>query len=64
MYKIKTNKIKKYIKINKLTDKEFCSLCNISMNTLQKIMNNKVDWVALFKISIVMKIHIIDLLKK
>ena len=61
---INTKKIENFRKENKLTKKEFCSLCKISLNTYNKILNGKnVLITSIFKISILMKIHICELFK-
>lgn len=56
--------IKKYIKDNKLTIKEFCKLCNISVSAYYRVVNNKnCRFSHIFKISRLMKIRVHQLFK-
>ena len=61
---INIKKIENFRKENKLTKKEFCSLCKISFSTYDNILKHKnVLITSIFKISLVMKIHICELFK-
>ncbi len=56
--------IKEYIKANKLTVKEFCKQCKISVNTYYKIINGKnCDLVMLYRITKKLGIFIHDIFK-
>lgn len=60
---IKTSLITNYMKKNKMTKTVFCKKCNISYNTLKKILKNQTNFriVALFKVAKVLKTNICDL---
>lgn len=51
------------MKKNKVTKTVFCKKCNISYNTLKKILKNQTNFriVALFKVAKVLKTNICDL---
>lgn len=50
---IKTEIIEKFMEENKLSEEKFCKTCNISTNTLKKILTNDLNFEiqAIFKIS-------------
>ena len=63
---INTTKIYNFLQKNKLSYNKFAKMCCISPKTLKKILcdDNYFNMVALFKISRVMNVTIIDLIKK
>ncbi|MBQ7307266.1 MAG: helix-turn-helix transcriptional regulator [Clostridia bacterium] len=50
---------------NKISKTEFCKMCEISLSTLNKIMNNddNFETIALFKIAKVIKIRVYQMFK-
>lgn len=60
---IKTEMITSYIKENKLSKAKFAEMCKLSVNTLNKILNNQTNVyvIALFKIAKVlnMPVHLL-----
>ena len=56
--------IKNYIKENKLTIKEFCKLCNISVSAYYRVVNNKnCRFSHIFNLLRLMKIRVHQLFK-
>ncbi|MBQ4542299.1 MAG: helix-turn-helix transcriptional regulator [Clostridia bacterium] len=55
--------IKSYLKVNKLSKKEFCKCCGIEEKTLNKLYNNRTDILVsdLIKISNELKIPVASL---
>lgn len=63
-YGLKIDLITNYIKANRMTRKEFCKQCNISLSTFYKIMRGKnCRLSALWKISRVMHLQIYELIQ-
>ena len=59
---IKSGKIKKFLKDNKLSKAEFCRRCGIGQVTLQRILAGKnFNLRALFKIAKFLNIHVCEL---
>ena len=60
---INTNLIKKYIKDNNLTTKEFCKKCDITYSSYLKIMKSKIKrFKPIYNVSIVLNVKLKELL--
>ena len=56
---LNTEKIEKYLKDNKLTKKEFCKKCNISVSTLNRMYkSDNIRVINIFKVAKGMEVDV------